>query len=95
MFFLSWLLFEITKRVAGYLSESSFLPNRVVLVTPLSFPIEWQLGADFAMFRSLFKKEMHATLVNNLYKCGVLSESMKASLEQELLVNVSEALADD
>jgi hypothetical protein len=45
------------------------------------------------MFRSLFKKEMHATLVNNLYKCGVLSESMKASLEQELRVNVSEALA--
>ena len=52
-------------------------------------------SADFAMFRSLFKKEMHTTLVNNLHKCGVLNESMKASLEQELRVNVSEALAAD
>ena len=47
------------------------------------------------MFRSLFKKEMHTTLVNNLYKCGVLSETMQASLEQELRVNVSEVLAAD
>ena len=52
-------------------------------------------SADFSMFRSLFKKEMHTTLVNNLYKCGVLSETMQASLEQELRVNVSEVLAAD
>jgi hypothetical protein len=38
---------------------------------------------------------MHTTFVNNLHKCGVLSESMKVSLEQELRVNVSEALAAD
>ncbi|MCI0848840.1 MAG: hypothetical protein J4N86_09915, partial [Chloroflexi bacterium] len=52
-------------------------------------------SADSSMFRSLFKKEMHSTLVNNLHRCGVLSESMKASLEQDLRVNVSEHLAAD
>ena len=52
-------------------------------------------SADFAMFRSLFKKEMHSTLVNNLHRCGVLSETMKANLEQELRVNVVEHLAAD
>ena len=52
-------------------------------------------SADSTMFRSLFKKEMHSTLVNNLHRCGVLSESMKASLEQDLRVNVSEHLAAD
>ena len=52
-------------------------------------------SADFAMFRSLFKKEMHSTLVNNLHRCGVLSDNMRVSLEQELRVNVAEHLAAD
>ena len=52
-------------------------------------------SADFSMFRSLFKKEMHSTLVNNLHRCGVLSESMKVNLEQELRVNVAEHLNSD
>lgn len=52
-------------------------------------------SGDFVMFRSLFKREMHATLVNNLHRCGVLSETMKAKLEQELRVDVAEHLAAD
>ena len=52
-------------------------------------------SAYFAMFRSLFKKEMHSTLVNNLHRCEVLSETMKTKLEQELRVNLVEHLAAD
>ena len=52
-------------------------------------------SADFTMFRALFKKEMHSTLVNNLHRCGVLSDNMRVSLEQELRVNVAEHLAAD
>ena len=52
-------------------------------------------SADFAMFQSLFKREMPYTLVNNLHRCGVLSETMKANLEQEHRVNVVEHLAAD
>ena len=47
------------------------------------------------MFRSLFKKEMHSTLVNNLHRCEVLSETMKTKLKQELRVNVVEHLSAD
>jgi len=47
------------------------------------------------MFRSLFKKEMHSTVGTNLHRCGVLSETMKANLEQEIRVNVVEHLAAD
>ncbi|HIN06712.1 MAG TPA: ferritin-like domain-containing protein [Dehalococcoidia bacterium] len=52
-------------------------------------------GNDFTMFRQLFKRDMHHTLVNNLYRCGILSENMKGRLEEELRVNVAEHLAAD
>ena len=51
--------------------------------------------AYFAMFRSLVKKEMHSTLVNNLHRCEVLSETMKTKLKQELRVNMVEHLSAD
>ena len=47
------------------------------------------------MFRSLFKKEIHSTVVTNLRRCGVLSETMKATLEQQIRVNLAEHLAAD
>ena len=50
-------------------------------------------GSDFTMFRQLFKRDMHSTLVNNLHRCGILSETMKGKLEGELRVNVKEHLA--
>ena len=52
-------------------------------------------GNDFTMFRQLFKRDMHHTLVNNLYRCGILSENMKGRLEEDLRVNVAEHLAAD
>ena len=52
-------------------------------------------GNDFTMFRQLFKRDMHHTLVNNLYRCGILSENMRGRLEEELRVNVAEHLAAD
>ena len=52
-------------------------------------------GSDFTLFRQLFKREMHSTLVNNLYRCGILSETMKGKLQEELRVNVAEHLAAD
>ena len=52
-------------------------------------------SSDFSLFRQLFKKEMHSTLVNNLHRCGILSETMKGRLEQELRVNVAEHLESD
>ena len=50
---------------------------------------------DFSLFRQLFKREMHSTLVNNLHRCGILSETMKGRLEGELRVNVAEHLEDE
>ena len=52
-------------------------------------------GNEFTMFRQLFKRDMHHTLVNNLYRCGILSENMRGRLEEELRVNVAEHLAAD
>ena len=46
-------------------------------------------SSDFVLFRQLFKREMHNTLVNNLFKCGVLSESVRGRLENELRVDVA------
>ena len=43
-------------------------------------------SSDFVLFRQLFKREMHNTLVNNLFKCGVLSEGVRERLENELRV---------
>ena len=50
---------------------------------------------DFTVFRQLFKREMHSTLVNNLHRCGILSETMRDRLEGELRVNVAEHFKDD
>ena len=69
--------------------------NKAEIVEIRELRKEKAQSADFAMFRSLFKKEMHSTLVNNLHRCGVLSENMKANLEQELRVNVAGHLAAD
>ena len=52
-------------------------------------------GNDFTMFRQLFKRDMHHTLVNNLNRCGILSDSMRGKLEEELRVNVGEHLEAD
>ena len=52
-------------------------------------------NSDFAVFRQIFKREMHSTLVNNLHRCGVLSQTMRQKLEEDLRVNVAEHLADD
>ena len=52
-------------------------------------------GGDFALFRQLFKRDMHHTLVNNLNRCGILSDSMRGKLEEELRVNVGEHLEAD
>ncbi len=52
-------------------------------------------SSDNVIFRQLFKREMHSTLINNLHRCGILSESMKGKLEGELRVNVAEYLAAD
>ncbi len=49
-------------------------------------------ASDYTLFRQLFKKEMHSTLVNNLHRCGVLSDTMRQRLEEELRVNVAEHL---
>ena len=52
-------------------------------------------NADVSLFRQLFKREMHSTLVNNLHRCGILSDKMKGRLEEELRVDVAEHLAAD
>ena len=52
-------------------------------------------SSDFVLFRQLFKREMHNTLVNNLFKCGVLSESVRERLENELRVDVEGNLPGD
>ena len=46
-------------------------------------------GSDATVFRQLFKRDMHSTLVNNLHRCGILSETMKGKLEDELRVDVA------
>ena len=52
-------------------------------------------GSDYTLFRQLFKREIHSTLVNNLHRCGILSDNMTAKLETELRVNVAEHLEED
>ena len=52
-------------------------------------------GGDVTLFRQLFKREIHTTLVNNLNRCGILSDSMRGKLEVELRVNVAEHLEAD
>ncbi len=52
-------------------------------------------SSDFTLFRQLFKREMHSTLVNNLNRCGILSDNMRGKLEAELRVNVAEHLEAD
>ena len=52
-------------------------------------------SSDYALFRQLFKREIHSTLVNNLHRCGILSETMKSKMESELRVNVAEHLEAD
>ena len=52
-------------------------------------------SSDFTLFRQLFKRDIHHTLVNNLHRCGILSDNMKGKLESELRVNVAEHLAAD
>jgi len=52
-------------------------------------------SGDYTIFRQLFKREMHSTLVNNLHRCGVLSTTMRASLEDELRVDVTKHLMTD
>ena len=52
-------------------------------------------SSDFVLFRQLFKREMHNTLVSNLFKCGVLSESVRGRLEDELRVDVAGNLPGD
>ena len=52
-------------------------------------------NADVSLFRQLFKREIHSTLVNNLHRCGILSDTMKGRLEEELRVNVAEHLEAD
>ena len=52
-------------------------------------------GSDYTLFRRLFKREIHSTLVNNLHRCGILSDGMRAKLEDELRVNVAEHLEAD
>ena len=52
-------------------------------------------SSDFILFRQLFKREMHNTLVNNLFKCGVLSEGVRERLENELRVDVEGNLPGD
>ena len=50
---------------------------------------------DSTVFRQLFKREIHSTMVNNLHRCGILSETMRGKLEEDLRVNVSEHLLTD
>ena len=52
-------------------------------------------SSDYTLFRQLFKREIHSTLVNNLHRCGILSDTMKGRLEEELRVNVAEHLEAD
>ena len=52
-------------------------------------------SSEFVMFRQLFKHEMHNTLVNNLFKCGVLSDGVRERLETELRVDVAGNLPGD
>ena len=52
-------------------------------------------NSDFVLFRQHFKREMHNTLVNNLFKCGVLSEGVRGRLENELRVDVAGNLPGD
>ena len=52
-------------------------------------------NTEYTLFRQLFKREMHSTLVINLHRCGVLSETMRQKLEEDLRVNVAEHLASD
>lgn len=39
-------------------------------------------GSDYAMFRKLFKREMHATIVGNLRKVGLLNERTTGFLRE-------------
>ncbi|MGH7781929.1 MAG: ferritin-like domain-containing protein [Candidatus Binataceae bacterium] len=39
-------------------------------------------GRDYAMFRKLFKREMHTTVVTNLRKVGLLNERTSTMLEE-------------
>jgi para-aminobenzoate N-oxygenase AurF len=39
-------------------------------------------GSDYAMFRKLFKREMHATIVGNLRKVGLLNERITGFLRE-------------
>ena len=51
--------------------------------------------SDYTLFRQLFKREIHSTLVNNLNRCGILSDTMKVKLEEDLRVRVAEHLEAD
>jgi len=46
-------------------------------------------SGDYVMFRQMFKREMHSTLVNNLFRCGVLSPNVRERLESDLRVDVA------
>ncbi len=52
-------------------------------------------SSDFILFRQLFKREMHHTLVNNLFKCGVLTPPIRHRLETELRIDVTTNLPGD
>ena len=46
-------------------------------------------NSDYTLHRELFKRELHSSLVNNLYRCGVLSTTMREKLEKDLRVDVA------
>ena len=46
-------------------------------------------SGDYVVFRQLFKREMHSTLVHNLFRCGVLSQNIRDRLEGDLRVDVA------
>ena len=51
--------------------------------------------SDYTLFRQLFKREIHSTLVNNLHRCGILSDTMKVKLEEDLRIDVAVHLEAD
>ncbi len=46
-------------------------------------------NSAFVLFRPLCKRERHSTLVNNLHRCGVLSQTMRQRLEEDRRVHVA------
>jgi hypothetical protein len=49
------------------------------------------LGSEYALFRKLFRREMHQTVVSNMQKVGLLNERTSAFMRE---MGINTTLAD-